>query len=234
MDSTNKPSSQVIPEVLYHTILTVIDYPHDGSGASRTVFVLETHGTLEAAKSYAVQSLEKLNFKSDDFQKYHVRGRDEGVPDKAWTCGDGVLVFARSLDGQEFHVAIDTTPNNESLGANAQNGEMILPEGAKFLHYVVQTTINYHVDRSGGLQRTEIQGVYLRRADAWIAAHKCLDPKEYVEYDSRGDADFVKQWPFGENVAVHAASDMGENFLIAVNTPPQHKQDIKKHGRRGT
>lgn len=58
----------MIPEVLYHTILTVIDYPHDASGASRTVFVLETHGTLEAAKAYAVQSLEKLNFKSDDFQ----------------------------------------------------------------------------------------------------------------------------------------------------------------------
>jgi hypothetical protein len=57
---------------------------------------------------------------------------------------------------------------------------------------------------------------------------------EYVEYDSRGDADFVKQWPFGENVAVHAASDMGENFLIAVNTPPQHKHDIIKRGRRGT
>lgn len=234
MDSTDKPSSQVIPEALYHTILTVIDYPHDASGASRTVFVLETHGTLEAAKVYAVQSLEKLNFKSDDFQKYHVRGRDEGIPGKAWTHGGGVLAFARSLDGQEFRVAIETTPNNESLNANAQNGEMILPEGAKFLHYVVQTTINYHIDRSGGLQQTDIQGVYLRRADAWTAAHKCLDPIEYVEYDSRGDADFVKQWPFGENVAVHAASDMGENFLIAVYTPPQHKHDIIKHGRRGT
>lgn len=55
-----------------------------------------------------------------------------------------------------------------------------------------------------------------------------------VEYDSQGDAEFVKQWQFGENVTVHTASDMGENFLIAVNTLPQHKQDIRKHGSRGT
>lgn len=91
IDSTNKPSSQAIPEVLYHTILTVINYPHDTSGASRTVFILKTHSTLEAAKAYTIQSLKKLNFKSDDFQKYHVRGRNEGVPDKAWIHGGGVL-----------------------------------------------------------------------------------------------------------------------------------------------
>lgn len=229
MSSTNKPSPQVIPELLFHTILTVIDYPHDASGASRTVFVLETHATLEAAKAYAIQSLEKLNFKPDDFQRYHVCSRDERVPGKSWTHGDGVLVFARSFDGQEFRVSIDTTPNNESLCANLQNGELMLPEGAKFLHYVVQTTVDYHVDRSGGLQQTEIQGVYLHRADAWTAAHKCLDPQGYAEYDRRGDAAFVKQWPFGENVAIHAVSDTGQNYLIAVNTPPQHKQDIRKH-----
>lgn len=232
MEIINNPTSKLVPELLFHTILTVIDYPHDASGASRTIYVLKTHGTLDAAKAYAKQSLEKLNFQPDDFQKYEIRGHDKDLPGEKWTHGDGILVFARSIDGQELRVSVDTTPNNESLGSDVQNGEMILPEGAKFLHYVVQTTVDYHVDRSGGSQQTSIQGVYLHRADAWTAAHKCLDPEDFAEYDYRGDSEFVKEWPFGENVAVHAVSDLGQNFLIAVNTPPQHKQDVRKHGRK--
>ncbi|TWU77961.1 hypothetical protein ED733_005731 [Metarhizium rileyi] len=176
MDS-NKPASHEVSELLFHAILTVIDYSHDASGASRTTFVLGTHGTLEAAKAYAVRALEQLNFNpDDDFQKYNVRHLNGDTPGKTWIHGDGVLAFARSLDGQEF------------------------------------------------------RGVYLHRADAWTAAHKCLDPDSYAEYDCRGDAEFADQWPFGENVAVHAISDTGQNFLVAVNTPPQHKHDIKKHG----
>ncbi|OAA49398.1 hypothetical protein NOR_01321 [Metarhizium rileyi] len=230
MDS-NKPASHEVSELLFHTILTVIDYSHDASGASRTTFVLGTHGTLEAAKAYAVRALEQLNFNpDDDFQKYNVRHLNGDTPGKTWIHGDGVLAFARSLDGQEFRVSIDTTQNNESLRSSTQDGAMILPEGAKFLHYVVQTMVDYNVDRSGSLQMTEIQGVYLHRADAWTAAHKCLDPDSYAEYDCRGDTEFADQWPFGENVAVHAISDTGQNFLVAVNTPPQHKHDIKKHG----
>ncbi|KHN95358.1 uncharacterized protein MAM_06862 [Metarhizium album ARSEF 1941] len=232
MDPTTKSASYQVPELLFHTILTVIDYSHDASGASRTTFVLGTHGTLEAAKAFAVQSLESVNFKPDDFQKYHVKHLEQETPGKTWIHGDGVLVFARSFDGQEFRVSIDTTPNNESLHANTQDGEMRLPEGAKFLHYVVQTIIDYNVDRSGSLQTTEIQGVYVHRADAWTAAHKCLAPDEFAEYDCRGDTEFVEAWPFGDNVAVHAVSETGQNYLIAVNTPPQHRHDIKRHGRK--
>ncbi|KIE01958.1 hypothetical protein MAJ_02180, partial [Metarhizium majus ARSEF 297] len=232
MDPNNKPAPYQVPELLFHTILTVIDYSHDASGASRTIFVLGTHGTLEAAKAFAAQSLETLNFKPDDFQKYNVRSSSEEAPGKPWIHGDGVLAFARSFDGQELRVSIDTTPNNESLYASTEDGKMRLPEGAQFLHYVVQTMVDYNVDRSGSLQRTEIQGVYVHRADAWTAAHKCLDRSGYAEYDCRGDAEFVEQWPFGENVAVHAVSETGQNYLVAVNTPPQHKQDIKRHGRK--
>jgi hypothetical protein len=233
MDSTSGSSPQdTIPELLYHTVLTVVDYSHDASGASRTIYILATHGTHEAAKAYAAQSLEKLNFEADDFQKYEVRGLGSNRAGKSWVYGDGVIVFARSLDGQEFRASIYPTKNRESLRANVQDGKVILPEGAQFLHYVVQTIVDYHVDRSGGQQQMVILGVYLHRADAWVAAHKSLDPEDYVEYDCRGDAEFVEQWPFGENVAVHAISEWGLNHLVAVTTPPQHKHDIKRHGMR--
>jgi hypothetical protein len=232
MDSKSGTSQEIIPELLHHTVLTVVDYSHNASGASRTVFILATHGTHEGAQAYAAQSLEQLNFKADDFQKYEVRGLGSNRSGTSWVYGDGVMVFARSLDGQEFRVSTCATQNNESLRANAEDGKMILPEGAQFLHYVIQTILDYDTDRSGGRQQTEIIGVYLHRADAWAAAHMSLKPEDFVEYDRRGDAEFVEQWPFGENVAVHAIGEWGLNSLVAVTTPPQHKQDIKKHGLR--
>ncbi|KAL7921159.1 hypothetical protein ACQKWADRAFT_321648 [Trichoderma austrokoningii] len=224
MASLNGTSPNLIPDQLFHTVLTVIDYAHDPSGASRTAFVLKTHGTLAAAKTFAKRSLESLNFSSSDFQQYHVRGSRS--PSESWSHGDGVLVFARAFDGQEFLVGIDTTPNNEALSATP-DGDLVLPEGAEFLHYVLQISVDYNADRSGGLQTTEILGVYVHRADAWTAAHKSLDPAEYAEYDRRGDSRFIGEWPFGEDIAVHAVSETGQNQFIAVRRPPEQKHELK-------
>ncbi|KAL7784838.1 hypothetical protein V8C37DRAFT_395275 [Trichoderma ceciliae] len=226
MASANSKSSECVPEELFHTVLTVIDYSHDPSGANRTAFVLKSHGTLDAAKKFAIHSLESVNFTSNDFQQYHVRNA-KGASE-CWSHGDGVLLFARSFDGQEFLVGIDTTPNNESLAATP-DGELRLPDGTKFLHYVLQITVDYNADRSGGLQVMEIEGTYVHRANAWTAAHKCLDPTEYAEYDSRGDSQFIEEWPFGEDVAVHAVSETGQNYFIAVKRPPEQKHELKPH-----
>ncbi|KKP07307.1 hypothetical protein THAR02_00631 [Trichoderma harzianum] len=225
MATTNGPS-KFIPEQLFHTVLTVIDYSHDASGANRTLFVLKTHGTLAAAKKYASHALEAVNFTAEDFEVYRIRTEED--PAKPWTHGDGVLVFARSFDGQEFLVGIDTTPNNEALTATS-DGEIVLPEGAKFLHYLLQITVDYNADRSGSSQTTEIEGTYVHRADAWTAAHVSLDPTEYAEFDRRGDAQFVEEWPFGEDVAVHAVSETGQNYFIAVKRPPEQKHEVKPH-----
>lgn len=225
MASVNS-TSKFVPEQLFHTVLTVTDYSHDASGADRTAFILKTHGTLDAAKKYASHSLESVNFTADDFQQYHVRL--DQYPPKVWTHGDGVVVFARAFDGKEFLVGIDTTPNNESLTATS-DGELLLPEGAKFLHYLLQITVDYNADRSGGLQTTEIEGTYVHRADAWTAAHVILDPTQYAEFDRRGDAQFIEEWPFGEDVAVHAVSETGQNYFIAVKTPPEQKHELKPH-----
>ncbi|QYS93726.1 hypothetical protein H0G86_001096 [Trichoderma simmonsii] len=225
MATTNGPS-KLVPEQLFHTVLTVIDYSHDASGANRTLFVLKTHGTLAAAKKYASHALEAVNFTAEDFEVYRVRADED--PSKPWTHGDGVLVFARSFDGHEFLVGIDTTPNNEGLTATS-DGEIVLPEGAKFLHYLLQITVDYNADRSGSSQTTEIEGTYVHRADAWTAAHVSLDPTEFAEFDRRGDAQFVEEWPFGEDVAVHAVSETGQNYFIAVKRPPEQKHEVKPH-----
>ncbi|KAL7899458.1 hypothetical protein HDV63DRAFT_403497 [Trichoderma sp. SZMC 28014] len=155
MASINGASSSFVPEQLFHTILTVIDYSHDPSGANRTLLILKTHGTLEAeaAKKYATHSLESLNFAPSDFQQHHIRGT-RGASE-SWSHGDGVLLFARAFDGQEFLVGIDTTPNNEALIA-IPDGDFVLPEGAKFLHYILQISVDYNADRSGGLQTLSI------------------------------------------------------------------------------
>lgn len=224
MASFNGTSSNFVPEQLFHTVLTVIDYSQDPSGSNRTAFILKTHGALEAAKKYATRSLESLNFSSSDFQQYHIRGARS--PSESWSHGDGVLLFARAFDGQEFLVGIDTTPNDEALTAT-QDGDLVLPEGAKFLHYVLQVSVDYDADRSGGLQTTEILGVYVHRADAWTAAHKCLDPAQYAEYDDRGESQFIGEWPFGQDIAVHAVSETGQNFFIAVKTPPEQTHELR-------
>ncbi|KAL6884152.1 hypothetical protein HDV57DRAFT_447000 [Trichoderma longibrachiatum] len=231
MASTNGSSSTAdvsVPDQLFHTLLTVAD----PSGATRTPFVLKSHGTLAAAKAFARQSLETLGFAPElDFELYRVRGPQDPPPSgsQPWTHGDGVLVFARSFDGKEFVVGIETTPNNESLPASPADGELRLPDGARLLHYVVQIIVDYNTDRSGAAQTTEILGAYVHRANAWKAAHTCLDPAEYAEFDRRGDGEFVEEWPFGDDVAVHAVSENGQNCWVAVKMPPEQKHDLKPH-----
>lgn len=217
MSSTNKTGAQTVPELLFHSVLTVIDFHTDSSGGTRQVFILGTHGTLEAAKAYTVTALHKLNFACDEFDEYNVRDMSTSGN---WTHGDGVLVFARAPAGQQFLLSIDTTPNDESLAVSPSNGEVVLPQGVKFLHYVVQTTIDYNVDRTGAVQASQIEGVYAHRADAYTAAHKCLDTTRFAEYDSRGDPDFVGQWPFDEDIVVHSVAETGQNYFVAVKTPP--------------
>ncbi|KAH7176001.1 hypothetical protein EDB81DRAFT_30841 [Dactylonectria macrodidyma] len=156
-----------VPELLYHTVLTLIDYHEDPSGATRSVYVLGTHSALDTAKAFATSALQGLNYKPGDFAEYAVRSSEP------WEHGDGVLVFARAPAGQVFLVRIDATLNNESLLASPA-GTVVLPQGSDRLHYVLQTTIDYNLDRTGSVQSTKVQGTYAHRADAWAARSSSL------------------------------------------------------------
>ncbi|KAF4332134.1 hypothetical protein FBEOM_14073 [Fusarium beomiforme] len=58
------------PELLYRIILTVIDYYVDPSGAKRSIYILDTNPTLEAAKNSAFRVLATLRYKLEDFVEY--------------------------------------------------------------------------------------------------------------------------------------------------------------------
>jgi hypothetical protein len=104
---------------------------------------------------------------------------------------------------------------------------------------VLQTKVDYNADRSGEAQATDVEGVYARRADAVAAARRCLVSADvtrgdYAQYDEReDDGKDDGDWPFGENVVVHAVAQTGENYLVAVRTVPgsheKHSKKTKKH-----
>lgn len=227
-NNTNQESAGEVPELLYHTLLTVVDYHDDTSGFTQTTFPLGTHISLPAAKEFAAHSLEGLGYQPDDFAEYAVHTPEAG---ENWKYGDGVIVYAKAPAGQEFLVKLDTTTNTENLPAGGPGETPKLPSESDHLHYVIQTTIDYHQDRSGGVQTTEIEGVYVHRRDAVKAALQMLseDKSEYAQYDEQ--TELGGEWPFGEDVVVHAVAQTGQNYNIAVRTVPGSH---KKHGKKAT
>ncbi|KAK4151721.1 hypothetical protein C8A00DRAFT_35621 [Chaetomidium leptoderma] len=217
-----------IPEQLFHTTLTVVDYHSDTSGSTRDVYVLGTHTTLPAAKAFSLMALELLGYQPDDFTHYATRV--DTAPEE-WKHGNGAMVYAKTPKGHEFLVGIDTKPNTESLPAGP-NDTLLLPPhgGGDHLHYVLQNRTDYNQDKSGAFQTTEIQGCYARREHALAAAKATLqeDRDEYAQYDERDEAESEGEWPFGDEVVVHAVAQTGENFTVAVKTVPGAH---KKHGK---
>lgn len=224
MDETD--SDQSVPELLFHTTLTVVDFHSDTSGSTRDVYVLGTHTTISAAKAFALAALMHLGYQPEDFLEYATR---LDTAPESWRHGDGVMVYAKAPRGHEFLVGLDTKPNTESLRGGPKD-TVLLPEGHDHLHYVLQNRTDYNQDKSGAYQTTEIQGCYAKRADALAAAKATLaeDREEYAQYDEREDKDSDGEWPFGEEVVVHAVAQTGENYTVAVKTAPgAHKKHRK-------
>jgi hypothetical protein len=216
-----------VPEQLFHTILTVVDFHADTAGSTREVHVLGTHTSLSAAKAFALASLLHLGYQPDDFTEYATRVE---TPSESWKHGDGVMVYAKTPRRHEFLVGIDTKPNTESLPAGP-NDTLAMPEGHDHLHYVLHNRTDYKQDKSGAGQTTEIQGCYVRREDAVAAAKAALEKgrEEYAQYDEREDGDVEGKWPFGDEIVVRAVAQTGENYTVAVKTVPGAH---KKHGKR--
>lgn len=208
-----------VPEDLFHTTLTVVDYHTDTSGSTRDVHVLGTHTNLAAAKAFALMALKLLGYDAEDFAEYTTRV--ETAPEE-WTHGDGVMVYAKAPKGQEFLIGLDTKPNTESLPAVPLGDTLLLPAGHDHLHYVLHNRTDYNQDKSGAYQTTEIQGCYVRRDQALAAAKEVLREarQEFAQYDEREEEEPEAEWPFGEDVIVHAVAQTGENYTVAVKTVP--------------
>jgi hypothetical protein len=224
-DQQTSDKDAVIPELLYHVTLTVVDYHTDESGATRSIYPLGTFGSLKAAKSFAETGLEGLGYYQEDFDEFAAQSQMRD----SWTHGDGIIVYARAPAGQVFVVGIDTTENTGRFPLAADGKTLVLPDGSNVLHYVMQTTINYNDDRTGSKQHTDIEGVYAHHADAQIAACKTLDAQDFADYHVRDIDGPVQDWPYGEDVFVHAVADDGRNCIVAVRTVPGAHQ---AHGKR--
>jgi len=128
-------------------------------------------------------------------------------------------------------VSLDTKPNTEQLAEDATKHVPMLPKGFDHLHYVLQTKVDYNQDKSGAYQTTEIEGCYVKRADALKAAKNALadmDREGFSQYDERDNTEEKGQWPFGEDVLVHAVAETGENYSVCVRTVPgAHKRYSK-------
>lgn len=205
------------PELLYHTCLTVKGEPTGGS-AFPHIYVLGTHSTVPSAKEFCLSVLPSLGYDRTDFEVYEEHKPEQN---EAWKHGDGVVVYSKTLAGQECFVSIDTKLNTGGLQASS-DGNMVLSSGTDHLHYVLQATLEYSHDREA---KVEIQGAYLRRYDAIEAAKLVLlyegtIPDDFEEYDTLEDIHNTQNWPYGEDVVVHAVKATGENYKIAVRSPP--------------
>ncbi|KAM5363201.1 hypothetical protein ACJA88_013639 [Fusarium oxysporum] len=129
-----------IPDFLFNTLVTVVDYSIDPSGGMRFVYVLGTHSTLEAAKAFATSALQGLNYCLKDFCEFIVRSAEP------WKHESNRVIFARVPAEQVFRIEIDTTPNTESL-LESPDG-VVLRDGSTRLYYVLETIDNgrYYID----------------------------------------------------------------------------------------
>jgi len=217
-------SNGATSDLLFHVKRTVTDFAKDKSGATTSIDILGTFTDLAAAKLAARSALASEGYVKDDFETFE---QNDGTG--TWTHGDGVLAFAKAPAGQTFEVRIDTKPNILQFKGNA-DGEV---EGV--LHYVIQQTINYNKDPTGSSQDTEVEGTYRTRETARKAARTALldsevTKKTFAEYDEFDDAREVNEWPYGEDVLVHAVAETGENFNVAVKAQPHsHQRHARKH-----
>ncbi|KAL1838376.1 hypothetical protein VTJ49DRAFT_2717 [Mycothermus thermophilus] len=213
-----KNGNQSVPEQLFHTTLTVVNYHDETYGFTQDVYVLGTHTSLPAAKAFALTALESLGYTQDDFETYTAR---KDTPGEEWPHGENVVAYAKTPRGQDFLVGIDSKPNTQALRARPDD-TVELPEGHAHLHYVLHNKTDYDQAKGGEYQTTDIRGCYAHRSNAVKAAKSALrkDRAEYAQYDERGDTESESEWPFGEDVVARAVAQTGENLTVAVRSVP--------------
>lgn len=223
ISANGSDANAAVPASLYHTILTVVDYNAKSGCAIKTAYPLGTHTTASAAKDFSRKALKTLGYAPSDFESYE---EHQSMPTNAevWKHGDDVVVYARRAGLHELLISITTALNNEGLPADPTNPtEVKLPDGAKHLHYVMQTKPDITIDPTGIARITEIEATFVNRVDAMAAARKVLisgelPRKDYAQYDEWDGDKFKEGWPFGEEVVVHAIAPSGEHYDVAVRT----------------
>jgi hypothetical protein len=176
-------------------------------GSTENVTLFGTYTELSAAKKASYTILQFEGYEKEFFATYEI---NDGTKD--WTYGDGVMVYAKTSDGEKFSVEIETEPNTLGLIGN--------PRGKvdEDLYHILQTTIHYNIDASGDARTTSIEGTFRAENEAKKAAEVILLDGTVTKGDFAVYEVFEGQeeWGHGEEVVVHAVGFSGENIVIGV------------------
>jgi hypothetical protein len=122
------------------------------------------------------------------------------------------MVYAQAPGGESFKVDIETEPN--SIPLNGDSSGRVDRE----LYYILQTNIQYDIDRSGSKRETTIEGIYesldeARKQARTILLDEDIRKEDFAEYDELTDE---ADRPYDSDIIVHAVGQRGENFLVSV------------------
>jgi hypothetical protein len=93
------------------------------------------------------------------------------------------------------------------------------------LYHVVWTITDYHKDRSGAVQKTNIFGTYTDLHSAKTAAFNALSAEGYeadwfTTFDRHEDHTKQETWKHGDGTMVYAVAPEGEVFTVTLQTTP--------------
>jgi hypothetical protein len=196
---------------IYHVILTSSHFKRDPNSEIQKVRVCGTYTSIKAAKAEAHQTLFDAGYEQEWFKVFE--SCTQNTTD--WKYGDGVVIYAEAPEGEIFTVSISTA--KDTLGVKGNDlGKIDIP-----LYHILQTTIFYDKDTSGGMRETNIQGTFKTYDEARAAAVTLLVNEEdgltkesWAEYDELPVGE--KEGEYGENVVVHVIGSNGENVLLSV------------------
>jgi hypothetical protein len=199
-----------ISDTVFHILRTKTDNKGP-AGYTEDVNIFGTYTNLPAAKEAAKKVLSTEGYEREWFPTYEVK---DDYMNEDWKHGDGIMLYAEAPEGEVFKVMIQTEPNLLKIP------EMESKDGKveQSLYYVLQTVINYNLDRSGANRETTIEGTFRHRKEARERASSAvldggLTKDGFVEYDEH---DGSKDWPWGPGVIIHAVAEGGENYLVSI------------------
>jgi hypothetical protein len=96
--------------------------------------------------------------------------------------------------------------------------------GAEFLYHVKRTILDFHEDKSGATQTTDVLGTFTELPAAKVAARSALASEGYLKDDfevyEEKDSANPEAWKHGDGVLVYAKAPAGQEFDVRLDTKP--------------
>src|SRR5271155_5739220 len=188
-----KPSKPA-ERAMYIVTRETIDYHNDPRGGIHDNAIVGTFSSRKEANKAARTDL--LNeWSMDFFESYEVEEED-GL----------VTVTAICPEGEEMTVTVKEAPNKMSLGPKKSSKSAI-----RKVYYVTRESIDYHNDRHGSIQDTDVVGTFFSRKEANQAAR--------TDLLNDWNMDFFESYEVEEEdglVKVTAVCPEGEEMTVTV------------------